>query len=49
MMHAAGIRVFPFNMETKADFNRMLSMGVDGAILNDPVKALKWIGSRKAA
>ncbi len=49
MMHAAGIRVFPFNMETKADFNRMLTMGVDGAIINDPVEALEWIGSRKAA
>lgn len=49
IMHAAGIRVFPFNMETKADFKRMLSMGVDGVIMNDPAEALKWISSRPAA
>ncbi len=49
MMHAAGIRVFPFNMENKADFNRMLLMGVDGVIMNDPAEALKWIKSRKTA
>ncbi len=48
MMHAAGIRVFPFNMETKADFNRMISMGVDGAIINDPVEAVQWVKSKKA-
>jgi glycerophosphoryl diester phosphodiesterase len=49
MMQAAGIRVFPFNMESEADFNRMLSMGVDGAIVNDPDEALKWVKSKKAA
>jgi glycerophosphoryl diester phosphodiesterase len=43
MIHAAGIRVFPFNMETRADFDRMLLMGVDGAIINDPVEALEWL------
>jgi glycerophosphoryl diester phosphodiesterase len=48
MMQAAGIRVFPFNMETKTDFNRMLQMGVDGVIVNDPAEALKWIRSIKA-
>jgi glycerophosphoryl diester phosphodiesterase len=46
MMHAAGIRVFPFNMESQADFNRMLSIGVDGIITNDPIEALEWIGLR---
>ena len=43
MMHTAGIRVFPFNMESEADFNRILSMGVDGAIMNDPVEAMEWL------
>ena len=43
MMHDAGIRVFPFNMDTKADFHRMLSIGVDGAIINDPLEALEWL------
>ena len=45
MMHAAGIRVFPFNMENEADFNRMLSMDVDGVIINDPAEALQWVKS----
>jgi glycerophosphoryl diester phosphodiesterase len=48
MMHTAGIRVFPFNMESQADFNRVLSMGVDGAIINDPAEALQWVKSRNA-
>jgi glycerophosphoryl diester phosphodiesterase len=49
MMHAAGIRVFPFNMESKADFNRMLSMGVDGVIINDPIEAMQWVKSKNNA
>ena len=43
MMHAAGIRVFPFNMESKAEFKHALSMGVDGVIINDPEEALNWL------
>jgi len=49
MMHAAGIRVFPYNMKSQAEFNRMLSMGVDGVITNDPVEAMKWVKLKHAA
>jgi glycerophosphoryl diester phosphodiesterase len=49
IMHAAGIRVFPFNIENQADFNRMLSLGVDGAIINDPIEALQWMRLRDVA
>ena len=40
---AAGIRLFPFNVENETDFYRMLSIGVDGIIINDPIEALEWM------
>ncbi len=49
MMHAAGIKVFPFNMESRKEFERMLAMNVDGVIINDPIEALMWIKSKRAA
>jgi glycerophosphoryl diester phosphodiesterase len=49
MMHAAGIRVFPYNMKSQAEFNRMLSMGVDGVITNDPAEAMKWVKLKHVA
>jgi glycerophosphoryl diester phosphodiesterase len=49
MMHAAGIKVFPFNMESREEFERMLAMNVDGVIINDPIEALMWIKSKRAA
>jgi glycerophosphoryl diester phosphodiesterase len=48
-MHAAGIKVFPYNVDTLADFNRMRNMKVDGVITNDPIQAGVWSGIRKAA
>ena len=49
MMHAAGIKVFPFNMESRQELERMLAMDVDGVIISDPRKALKWLKLRHAA
>jgi glycerophosphoryl diester phosphodiesterase len=49
MMHAAGIKVFPYNMETSEEIERMLVMNVDGVIINDPFEALKWLKFENAA
>ena len=49
MMHASGIKVFPFNMESRQDFKRMLAMGVDGLIINDPIEAQSWLKQKRAA
>ena len=49
MMHTAGINVFPFNMESRQDFERMLAMDVDGVIINDPVEVLNWLRQKRAA
>ena len=48
-MHAAGIRVFPYNVDVMEDFARMTEMQVDGVITNDPVQAGIWAYKRKAA
>ncbi len=48
-MHAAGIKVFPYNVDTLANFTRMRNMKVDGVITNDPLRAAVWSGIRKAA
>jgi glycerophosphoryl diester phosphodiesterase len=49
MMHAADIKVFPFNLESREEFKRMLAMQVDGVIVSDPLEALKWVGLERAA
>jgi len=48
-MHAAGIRVFPYNVDHSEDFARMRDMQVDGAITNDPELAAAWSKMKKAA
>ena len=48
-MHAAGIKVFPYNVNTFEDYSRMRGMLVDGVISNDPVLAADWSKTRKAA
>jgi glycerophosphoryl diester phosphodiesterase len=48
-MHDAGIRVFPYNVNTLADCTRMNNMRVDGVITNDPQQAGVWLRTRKAA
>ena len=48
-MHEAGIRVFPYNVNTLAEYTRMSNMRVDGVITNDPQQALVWSRTKKAA
>ena len=40
MMHAAGIRVFPYNADTADEIRRVVDMGVDGVISSDPLLVL---------
>lgn len=48
-MHAAGIRVFPYNVDLLEDFVRMREMQVDGIITSDPVSASGWSKVKIAA
>ncbi len=48
-MHAAGIRVFPYNVDTFEDYARIRNMKVDGVITNDPGLTGYWAGVEKAA
>ena len=48
-MHAAGIKVFPYNVDTFEDFAAMKKMKVDGVITDDPRMAGVWLANRKAA
>ena len=49
MMHAAGLRVFPYNVDTFEDYVKMIDMKVDGVITDDPVSAGHWSRIRNAA
>ena len=49
MMHAAGLKVFPYNVDTFADYVKMVDMKVDGVIASDPVSAGHWSRIRNAA
>jgi glycerophosphoryl diester phosphodiesterase len=49
MMHANGIKVFPYNVDTLEDYIRVRDMKVDGVITNDPALAGYWTGIKKAA
>jgi glycerophosphoryl diester phosphodiesterase len=48
-MHATGIRVFPYNVDTFEDFSKMKNLLVDGVITNDPLSAGEWSKIKKAA
>jgi glycerophosphoryl diester phosphodiesterase len=48
-MHDAGIRVFPYNVDTLEDYLKMTGMNVDGVITNDPVMSSAWSNIKKAA
>jgi glycerophosphoryl diester phosphodiesterase len=41
-MHAAGLKVFPYNVETFEDYAKVIDMKVDGVITGDPVSAAQW-------
>lgn len=47
--HAAGIRVFPYNVDTPEDCARMVGFKVDGLIADDPVSARRWAVLKRAA
>ena len=42
MMHAAGLKVFPYKVDTFEDYQKMTNMQVDGVITDDPVTADQW-------
>jgi glycerophosphoryl diester phosphodiesterase len=48
-LRAAGIRVFPYNVDTPEDCARLRAMKVDGVITDDPVSARRWSEVKKAA
>jgi glycerophosphoryl diester phosphodiesterase len=48
-LRAAGIRVFPYNVDTPEDCARLRAMKVDGIITDDPVSARRWSEVKKAA
>jgi glycerophosphoryl diester phosphodiesterase len=41
MMHAEDILVFPFTVNTTADYKRLMGYGVDGIITDDPTKFIE--------
>ena len=49
MMHVAGLKVFPYNVDTYEDYVKMMKMKVDGVITDDPVSAGQWSRVRNAA
>jgi glycerophosphoryl diester phosphodiesterase len=48
-MHAAGLKVFPYNVKTFKSYAKMMEMKVDGVITDDPVSAYQWSRMRNAA
>lgn len=49
MMHAAGIKVLPWTVESRQAYLKMMDMGVDGVITNDPATARRWSRWHKIA
>ena len=49
MMHNAGIRVFPFNVDRPEDYRRMRMINVDGVITSDPYLTGEHSQHQKAA
>jgi len=35
-MREQGIRVFPYNVDSREEYQQMIQMGVDGVITSDP-------------
>jgi glycerophosphoryl diester phosphodiesterase len=48
-MHAEGLKVFPYNVDTPEQFEQMFDMHVDGLISNDPLLVIDWIKHNRAA
>ena len=48
-MHAQGLKVFPYNVDTPEQFKQMFDMRVDGLISNDPLLVIDWLKHNRAA
>lgn len=44
-MHDAGLKVFPYSVNTQADGIRMMDIGVDGIITSEPGLANSWLNA----
>lgn len=42
LMQTAGIRVFPFSVDTLSDLQRVIDLGVDGVFTSDPLMVKEW-------
>jgi glycerophosphoryl diester phosphodiesterase len=49
MMHDAGLRIFPYGVETRKEHERMLAMKVDGVITGDPILSGERSKRKRAA
>jgi glycerophosphoryl diester phosphodiesterase len=49
VMHAEGLKVFPYNVDTPEQFKQMFDMHVDGLISNDPLLVIDWLKHNRAA
>lgn len=49
MARGAGLRIFPYAVDTPKEYARMLGLNVDGVITGDPLQAANWFGRKKAA
>jgi glycerophosphoryl diester phosphodiesterase len=48
-MHAEGLKVFPYNVDTPEQFKQMFDMQVDGLISNDPLLVIDWLKHNREA
>lgn len=48
VLHGAGIRVVPWTADEPAAWDRLLRMGVDGIITDDPAALIAWLKERGA-
>ena len=44
----AGLRIFPYSVDTQEDYSKMLDFKVDGVITDDPESARHWLEDKKA-
>lgn len=49
LMHAAGLKVFPYRVDTFEDYMRMMDLKVEGVITDDPAAGREWSRLRNAA
>ena len=49
LMHARGIKVFPWTVNELEDFDAMQDLKVEGVITNDPMLAARWAGMNNAS